>query len=73
MALVTRAWLAATVHDGRGNALDYGYCFAEAEDYTTEYALDEIRFTRFDGTPALAAQRDAVTAYRSTYGAKDHA
>jgi orotate phosphoribosyltransferase len=26
-----------------------------------------------DGTPALAAQRDAVTAYRSAYGAKDHA
>ena len=26
-----------------------------------------------EGTPALAAQRDAVIAYRSTYGAKDHA
>ena len=51
---VPRAWLAAVAHDGRGNAMTYGYCFAEAEDYTAEFALDEIRYTSFDGcTPAL--------------------
>jgi RHS repeat-associated protein len=53
----TRAWLAEVVRDGRGNALSYGYCFADAGDYTAEYALDEIRYTRFDGSPALEASR----------------
>ncbi len=66
---VTRAWLAATVRDGRGNALDYGYCFAEAEDYTAEYALDEIRYTRFEGSDTLEASR----AVKLVYGTKDPA
>ncbi|NUQ79925.1 MAG: hypothetical protein HUU21_41020 [Polyangiaceae bacterium] len=39
---VPRAWLAAVARDGRGNAMDYGYCFADAGEYTAEYALDEI-------------------------------
>ncbi len=66
---VPRAWLAATVRDGRGNALDYGYCFAEAEDYTAEYALDEIRYTRFEGANTLEASR----AVKLVYGTKDPA
>ncbi len=66
---VPRAWLAATVRDGRGNALDYGYCFAEAEDHTAEYALDEIRYTRFEGSDTLEASR----AVKLVYGTKDPA
>ncbi|MCK6590242.1 MAG: hypothetical protein L6Q76_21960, partial [Polyangiaceae bacterium] len=54
---VPRAWLAAVARDGRGNAMDYGYCFADAGEYTAEYALDEIKYTRFDGSPALEATR----------------
>jgi hypothetical protein len=66
---VTRAWLARAVRDGRGNALDYGYCFAEAEDHTAEYALTEIRYTRFEGSPKLEASR----AVKLVYGTKDPA
>ncbi|NUQ77951.1 MAG: type IV secretion protein Rhs, partial [Polyangiaceae bacterium] len=64
---VPRAWLAAVARDGRGNAMDYGYCFAEAGEYTAEYALDEIKYTRFDGSPALEATR----AVKFVYGTKD--
>ncbi|NUQ77807.1 MAG: type IV secretion protein Rhs, partial [Polyangiaceae bacterium] len=62
-----RAWLAAVARDGRGNAMDYGYCFADAGEYTAEYALDEIKYTRFEGSPALEATR----AVKFVYGMKD--
>ena len=68
---VARAWLAATVRDGRGNALDYGYCFAEDAGYTAEYALDEIRYTRFEGEGAGALE--ASRAVKLVYGTKDPA
>ncbi|MDC3982187.1 RHS repeat-associated core domain-containing protein [Polyangium jinanense] len=61
---VPRAWLATKVKDGRGNAMTYGYCFAEADGYTAEYALDEVRYTSFEGAPA---SRAVVL----TYGTKD--
>ncbi|MCK6587851.1 MAG: type IV secretion protein Rhs, partial [Polyangiaceae bacterium] len=64
---VPRAWLAAVARDGRGNAMDYGYCFADAGEYTAEYALVEARYTRFDGSPALEASR----AVKFVYGTKD--
>jgi hypothetical protein len=64
---VPRAWLAEKAHDGRGNAMTYSYCFADdAEGYTAEYALDEIRHTSFDGSPALAPSR----AVKLVYGTK---
>ncbi|MFO0755161.1 MAG: FG-GAP-like repeat-containing protein [Byssovorax sp.] len=63
-----RAWLAEKVHDGRGNTMTYDYCFAEDPDegYTAEYALDEIRYTAFEGEPALPASR----AVKLVYGTK---
>ncbi|NUQ79313.1 MAG: type IV secretion protein Rhs, partial [Polyangiaceae bacterium] len=64
---VPRAWLAAVARDGRGNAMDYGYCFADAGEYTAEYALDEIKYTRFEGSSALEATR----AVKFVYGTKD--
>jgi hypothetical protein len=33
--------------------MTYGYCFAESEEgFTAEYALDEIRYTDFEGKEA---------------------
>jgi hypothetical protein len=64
-----RTWLATVTRDGRGNAMTYGYCFAEADGYTAEYALDEIRYTRFDGSPSVEASR----AVKLVYGTKDPA
>ncbi|HLM71572.1 MAG TPA: VCBS repeat-containing protein, partial [Polyangiaceae bacterium] len=66
---VPRAYLAAVARNGRGDAMDFGYCFADAGGYTAEYALDEIRYTRFEGTPALEASR----AVKLVYGLKDPA
>ncbi|WP_437734434.1 RHS repeat-associated core domain-containing protein [Sorangium sp. So ce1335] len=67
---VPRAWLANKVRDGRGNAMTYAYCVAEAEDgHAAEYAVDEIRYTGFEGTPSLAPSR----AVRFVYGTKDPA
>jgi RHS repeat-associated protein len=65
---VPRAWLAEKVHDGRGNAMTYDYCFADdpTEGYTAEYALDTIRYTAFEGSPALPATR----AVKLVYGTK---
>ncbi len=65
---VARAWLADKVHDGRGNAMTFDYCFAEdpADGYTAEYALDEIRYTGFEGSPALPPSR----AVKLVYGTK---
>ena len=62
---VPRAWLATLAHDGRGNAMTYGYCFAEADGYTAEYALDEIRYTRFDGSPSVEASRAVKLVYET--------
>ncbi|HZF47194.1 MAG TPA: SpvB/TcaC N-terminal domain-containing protein, partial [Polyangiaceae bacterium] len=62
-----RAWLSAFARDGRGNAIDFAYCFAEADGYTAEFALDEIRYTRFEGSPALEATR----AVKLVYGTAD--
>ncbi|WP_437732665.1 RHS repeat-associated core domain-containing protein [Sorangium sp. So ce1335] len=65
-----RAWLANKVRDGRGNAVTYAYCVAETEDgHAAEYAVDEIRYTGFEGTPSLAPSR----AVRFLYGTKDPA
>ncbi|WP_437485325.1 RHS repeat-associated core domain-containing protein [Sorangium sp. So ce1014] len=67
---VPRAWLAEKVRDGRGNAMTTTYCLAEAEDgHAAEYAVDEIRYTGFEGTPSLAPSR----AVRFVYGTKDPA
>src|SRR5262249_48361128 len=55
-----QAWLATAVHDQRGNSMSYAYCFNEVDDYTAEYAVDEIRYTSFGGSPSLDASR-AVT------------
>ncbi|MDC0682432.1 RHS repeat-associated core domain-containing protein [Sorangium atrum] len=67
---VPRAWLANEARDGRGNAMTYAYCLAEAEDgHAAEYAVDEIRYTSFEGTPSLEPSR----AVRFVYGTKDAA
>ncbi|WP_437784541.1 RHS repeat-associated core domain-containing protein [Sorangium sp. So ce1097] len=67
---VPRAWLANKARDGRGNAMTYAYCIAEAEDgHAAEYAVDEIRYTGFDSAPSLAPSR----AVRFLYGTKDPA
>ncbi|WP_437730195.1 RHS repeat-associated core domain-containing protein [Sorangium sp. So ce1335] len=67
---VPRAWLANKARDGRGNAMTYAYCVAEAEDgHAAEYAVDEIRYTGFEGAPSLAPSR----AVRFLYGTKDPA
>ncbi|WP_437653680.1 RHS repeat-associated core domain-containing protein [Sorangium sp. So ce1182] len=67
---VPRAWLANETRDGRGNAMTYAYCLAEAEDgHAAEYAVDEIRYTSFEGTPSLEPSR----AVRFVYGTKDSA
>ncbi len=65
---VARAWLADKVHDGRGNAMTFDYCFADdpVDGYTAEYALDEIRYTGFEGSPALPPSR----AVKLVYGTK---
>ncbi|XXT16045.1 RHS repeat-associated core domain-containing protein [Sorangium sp. So ce429] len=67
---VPRAWLANETRDGRGNAMTYAYCLAEAEDgHAAEYAVDEIRYTSFEGAPSLEPSR----AVRFVYGTKDPA
>ncbi|WP_437631954.1 RHS repeat-associated core domain-containing protein [Sorangium sp. So ce854] len=67
---IPRAWLANKARDGRGNAMTYAYCIAEAEDgHAAEYAVDEIRYTGFEGTPSIAPSR----AVRFLYGTKDPA
>ncbi|AUX30840.1 MULTISPECIES: RHS repeat-associated core domain-containing protein [Sorangium] len=67
---VPRAWLANKARDGRGNAMTYAYCLAEAEDgHAAEYAVDEIRYTAFEGTPSLEPSR----AVRFVYATKDPA
>ncbi|MFO0756888.1 MAG: FG-GAP-like repeat-containing protein [Byssovorax sp.] len=62
---VAQAWLAETLRDGRGNAMTYDYCFADDPDggYTAEYALDEIRYTAFEGSPALPPSRTVKLVY----------
>lgn len=66
---VPRAWLATEMRDARGNAMTYGYCFAEADGYTAEYALDEIQYTRFKGDSSIEATR----AIAFVYSANDEA
>ncbi|MEZ4302872.1 MAG: SpvB/TcaC N-terminal domain-containing protein, partial [Polyangiaceae bacterium] len=61
----TRAWLAEKTHDGRGNAMTFGYCFAEAEGHTAELALDEIRYTSFEGPSPVEASRAVKLVYES--------
>ncbi|HZF48134.1 MAG TPA: SpvB/TcaC N-terminal domain-containing protein, partial [Polyangiaceae bacterium] len=63
---VPRAYLAAVTRDARGNSMDFAYCFADAGEYTAEYALQEIRYTGFEGSPALEPLRAA----RFVYGTK---
>jgi RHS repeat-associated protein len=50
-----RAWLATETRDARGSTMTYGYCFAEADGFVAEYALDEIRYTGFDGEQGTRA------------------
>ncbi len=64
-----RAWLSTKAHDGRGNAMTYTYCFADDDGYAAEVALDEIRYTSFEGAPAQEASR----AVKFVYGIKDAA
>ncbi|WP_437674124.1 FG-GAP-like repeat-containing protein [Sorangium sp. So ce131] len=65
---VPRAWLATRARDGRGNAMTYDYCVAEAEEgFTAEVAVDEIRYTSFEGEPALGPSR----AVRFVYATKE--
>ncbi|XXT19469.1 RHS repeat-associated core domain-containing protein [Sorangium sp. So ce429] len=60
-----RAWLATKARDGRGNAMTYEYCSADAEEgFTTEYAIDEIRYTSFEGEPALEPSRAVRFVYK---------
>jgi hypothetical protein len=66
---VPRAWLAAKVHDGRGNAMTYAYCASAGDVLPAEVAIDEIRYTSFEGEPALEASR----AVQFAYGTKDPA
>ncbi|HLM71735.1 MAG TPA: SpvB/TcaC N-terminal domain-containing protein, partial [Polyangiaceae bacterium] len=66
---VPRAYLAAEARNGRGDAMDFGWCFADADEYTAEYALDQITYTRFEGSPALEATR----AVKFVHGIKDPA
>ncbi|WP_437298987.1 hypothetical protein WMF45_10620 [Sorangium sp. So ce448] len=50
--------------------MTYAYCLAEAEDsHTAEYAVDEICYTSFEGTPSL----EPLRAVRFVYGTKDAA
>ncbi|WP_437729520.1 RHS repeat-associated core domain-containing protein [Sorangium sp. So ce861] len=61
-----RAWLATKARDGRGNAMTYEYCSADAEEgFTAEYAIDEIRYTSFEGEPALAPSRAVRFVYET--------
>ncbi|WP_437576987.1 RHS repeat-associated core domain-containing protein [Sorangium sp. So ce887] len=65
-----RAWLATRARDGRGNAMTYDYCLANAEEgFTAEYALDEIRYTSFEGEPEIEPSR----AVRFVYATKEPA
>jgi RHS repeat-associated protein len=64
---VPRAWLAAKARNARGDAATYGYCFADAGDYTAEYALDEITYGGFEGSI------EPARAVRFVYGTKDPA
>ncbi|XXX72068.1 RHS repeat-associated core domain-containing protein [Sorangium sp. So ce134] len=65
-----RAWLATKARDLRGNAMTYAYCSADAEEgFTAEYAVDEIRYTSFEGEPAL----DPSRAVRFVYETKEPA
>ncbi|MEZ4300176.1 MAG: FG-GAP-like repeat-containing protein [Polyangiaceae bacterium] len=61
----TRAWLAEKTRDGRGNAMTFGYCFAEAEGHTAEFALDEIRYTSFEGPSPVEASRAVKLVYET--------
>ncbi|WP_437727730.1 RHS repeat-associated core domain-containing protein [Sorangium sp. So ce861] len=61
-----RAWLATEARDLRGNAVTYDYCSADAEEgFTAEYAIDEIRYTSFEGEPALAPSRAVRFVYET--------
>ncbi|XXY20357.1 RHS repeat-associated core domain-containing protein [Sorangium sp. So ce216] len=62
-----RAWLATKARDGRRNAMTYDYCVAESEEgFAAEVAIDEIRYTSFEGEPALGPSR----AVRFVYATK---
>jgi hypothetical protein len=43
--------------------MTYTYCANEGENYTAEYALDEITYTSFQGSPALPASRSVTFVY----------
>jgi hypothetical protein len=60
---VPRAWLATEMRDARGNTMTYGYCFAEADGYTAEYAVDEIKYTQFEGDASVEATRAVAFVY----------
>ncbi|MBK9266191.1 MAG: VCBS repeat-containing protein [Polyangiaceae bacterium] len=59
-----RAWLATETRDARGNAMTYGYCFAENDGYVAEYALLDIWYSGFEGI-------QPTRAVSFVYGTKD--
>ena len=63
-----RAWLPAERVNARGQVeTSYGYCFANANDVTVEYALQEIQYSMASNDPS--ATRVVKLAYRT----KEHA
>src|SRR4029078_13720903 len=62
---VPRGYLAGAARNGRGEPMDFGYFFGDAADYTAEYALDQITYTRFEGSPALEASRAVKLIYET--------
>jgi RHS repeat-associated protein len=65
---VARAWLVAKSSDRRGNFIAYSYYNDTAPDgHTLEHAPKDIRYTGFDGDPALSPTR----LVRFNYDTKD--
>ncbi len=54
---IPRAFLANKSYDRRVNAIYFDYCFREADGYTAEYAIHQIRYTGFEREPSLEANR----------------
>src|SRR5262249_20809202 len=62
-----QAWLATKAKDGRGNAMTYAYCadVDPSDGHALEYAIDEIRYTSFEGAGSLGASRAVTFVYAS--------
>ncbi len=67
---IPRAWLAAEVVNPRGQVeTSYGYCFANANDVTVEFALDEIRYGNDVSTRTVKMVRRQNEQPRTGYSA----